>query len=110
MAETRNWRLGETTSKQLENFVEQMLKSASTMELAGKAQTVANEVIITHLMFEQYFIRNSSYACVSIEWVRTAEQTTISAISAGGSQGLLNIDWGSSGNMLDKVERVLKRL
>lgn len=110
MAKTRDWRLGMLTAGQVENFINEILQTAATMELAGKFQTVMNEVIITHLVFEQYYMRNSSYACLSVEFVRTAEQTSVSAISAGGAKGLLNIDWGSSENMLDKVEQTLHRL
>ena len=110
MAETMKWQLATTTNAQVEDFIDAMLAQASTMELAGKNQMVANETIITHLSFEQYFMRNSSYAAVSVVFVRTADSTEVSAISSGGSQGLLNIDWGSSSNFIDKVEKALNRM
>ena len=110
MAETRNWNLPALTDAQVGTFCNHILSSAASMQLAGQAQITVNDVTITHLVFEQYFMRNSSYACLSVELVRTAQQTSLSAISAGGSQGLLNFDWGSADNMLNKVEQALQSL
>jgi hypothetical protein len=61
------------------------------------------------LVYDKYYMRNSSRASLSILIENVSGDTTVVAIGSGGSQGaLINFDWGSAGNFESVVSKALR--
>ena len=78
--------------------------SAVSCELAAEAER--NGVFM--LVFEKYYMRNSSRASLSVLISEENGQTVVDAAASGGGQGsLFNFDWGAGGDFEDTVRRIL---
>ncbi len=62
-------------------------------------------------VYDKYFMRNSSRASLSLTVVDSGNEIYISAIGAGGGQGVFfNLSWGADSELVDIVSDCLKNL
>lgn len=60
------------------------------------------------LVFEKYYMRNSSRASLTVTIENLESVTKVHAVGSGGGQGLfLKFDWGASNNFGEQVEKAL---
>lgn len=59
------------------------------------------------LVYEKYYIRNGSYASLTILLTEENGIQTAEIIPSGGGEGLLNLDRGSNSSFAGDAERVL---
>ncbi len=61
------------------------------------------------LVYDKYYMRNSSRASLSVLIENVGDSTIVAAIGSGGSQGaLFNFDWGSAKNFEKVVSDVMQ--
>lgn len=61
------------------------------------------------LVFEKYFMRNSSRASLTVTVDNLSGRTCVHAIGSGGGQGsIFRFDWGASDNFESSVEDSLR--
>lgn len=73
--------------------------------LSGDGEIVGKPLIVdlgttkaVSFVFEQYFLRNGSYASLSVTLVHCDGRAYVTAVGAGGGEGILNISWGAEGD------------
>lgn len=59
------------------------------------------------LVYEKYYIRNGSYASLTILLTEENGMQTAEIVPSGGGEGLLNISYGANGSFARDAERVL---
>ena len=61
------------------------------------------------LIYEKYYMRNSSRASLTVYITDFQGETEVEVIPSGGSQGMFfNIDWGAGDSFSESVQRILK--
>ncbi|MGM9985796.1 MAG: DUF6054 family protein [Bacillaceae bacterium] len=64
------------------------------------------EIVI--MVFQKYYMRNSSQAALTVIAENTGDATEITAISTGSSQGMIfKFDWGASDDYAQSVLDIL---
>jgi len=67
-----------------------------------------NEVIM--LVFEKFFMRNSSRASLSVIIENIGGRTVVGSVGSGGGQGaIFNFDWGAGDSFSNLVNKALNR-
>ncbi len=86
-----------------------ILDSAVSMELIDQSSYEMGNTKVKVLVYDKYFMRNSSRASLNVTIVSDDDTIFVSAIGAGGSQGLfLNFSWGAESELVEVVEAYLK--
>lgn len=83
------------------------LKEELNAELICETYRYIDTVSICVLSFEKFFMRNGSYASLSIVLTDKDGEKTADIIGSGGGEGLFNISWGANSDFAEKAERVL---
>lgn len=61
------------------------------------------------LVFEKYFMRNSSRASLTVTIENMRDITMVHAVGSGGGQGaLFKFDWGASDSFIDQVTKAVE--
>jgi len=61
------------------------------------------------LIYEKYYMRNSSRASLTVYINDFNGETEVEVIPSGGSQGMFfNIDWGAGDSFSESVQRILE--
>ncbi len=61
------------------------------------------------LVYDKYYMRNSSRASLSVLIENVGGSTTVVAIGSGGSQGaIFNFDWGSASNFEKTISQAMQ--
>lgn len=61
------------------------------------------------LVFEKYFMRNSSRASLTVTIENLNDTTRVHAVGSGGGQGaLFKFDWGASDSFINQVKLALQ--
>ena len=82
--------------------------SALTAETVDFYESTSNNAGVMVLIFEKYFMRNSSRATLTVVIDNLRGHTHVHAAGSGGSQGAFwNFDWGAKGNMERVIENAL---
>lgn len=89
--------------------VSRILESEIRAELVAKSQRSFDDANIILLSFEKYFMRNGSYASLTVMLTENEDVQTADIIGSGGGEGLFNISWGANSDFADMAERVLSR-
>ena len=84
------------------------LLGAST-KLVYKAKRRVSGVKIVIMVFERFYMRNSSNTSLTVLLTSDARDITADIIPAGGGKGLLGIDMGSEDDFEDDVVMILKK-
>ncbi|MBE6038008.1 MAG: hypothetical protein E7218_02225 [Anaerofustis stercorihominis] len=84
------------------------LSGAST-KLVYKAKRKLSGVKIVIMVFERYYMRNSSNTSLTILLTSDAREITADIIPAGGGNGLLGFDLGSEDDFEEDVIEILRK-
>lgn len=89
----------------------EILSSGISMRLVDESIYEVPPLRVISKVYDKYFIRNESRSCLSITLIEDGEKTHVVAMSAGGSQGLLvlNFSWGAETALVDVVKRFLDK-
>ncbi len=98
----------EEVLKQLENDIS---NSGMTMNLVDKSDYSCEDIKIALRVYDKYFMRNGSRASLSLTIVGNGMDIFISAIGAGGGQGIIfNFSLGAEDNMVGIVRESINRI
>ena len=84
-----------------------VLKREINAELIAESQRNYGDVNIALLSFEKYFMRNGSYASLTVLLTEDEIKQTADIIGSGGGEGIFNLSWGANSDFADMAERVL---
>lgn len=90
---------------------ESIRNSALSMRLVEEHVIVMHPITVTTRVYDKYFMRNSSRACLTVTIVDNGYTMNVVALAAGGSQGLfLNLSWGAESELVNLVKNSLSKL
>ena len=85
--------------------------SGITMNLVDESNYTSGDTKIAVRVYDKYFMRNGNRASLSLTVVGRGNDIFISAIGAGGGQGILfNFSLGAEEDMVAIVRRSLERI
>jgi len=88
-----------------------VMDSGMSMNLVDKSDNQISDVKIAIRVYDKYFMRNGSRASLSVTVVGEEDQILVSAIGAGGGQGVIfNFSLGAETEMVEIVENCIKRM
>ncbi len=88
-----------------------IMGSAMSMNLVDESTFNSGDVRVAVRVYDKYFMRNSSRASLSLTVVDEGSQIYVSAIGAGGGQGVIfNFSWGAESELVDVVSDCLNRM
>lgn len=85
------------------------LKNEIIAELVAESIRIVDNASVVLLSFEKYYMRNSSYASLTVMLTESNGQQTADIIGSGGGGGIFNISWGANSDFADTAERILLR-
>lgn len=89
-------------------LVEEIQNSAMSCELVDSTKRVVGGTSFYLMVFDKYYMRNSSRASLTVSVIGDGDRVYVDAISAGGGQGaLFNFSWGAEENFVGIVEEIL---
>ncbi|WP_089610387.1 DUF6054 family protein [Dehalobacterium formicoaceticum] len=84
--------------------------SAMTMNLVDGSDYTFKDTKIAVRVYDKYFMRNGNRACLSLTVVSHGSEIFISAIGAGGGQGIIfNFSLGAEDNMVAIVQESIEQ-
>jgi len=93
---------------QLENDI---ANSATSMNLVDQSNYTSGDTKIAVRVYDKYFMRNGNRASLSLTVVGHGDQVFISAIGAGGGQGIIfNYSLGAESNMVAIVRESVEHM
>ncbi len=82
--------------------------SGTTISCVGRSESMFGDKASILLVFEKYFMRNSSRASLSVMVENLSGRTAVHFAGAGGGQGMIfNFDWGAGESFSSLVPDVL---
>jgi hypothetical protein len=88
---------------------EGILQDAYSMNLVDQSDYQSGDVRIAVRVYDKYFMRNGNRTCLSVTIVGHGDDLFITAISAGGGQGIFfNTSWGAEEEMVDLVQELIE--
>lgn len=101
-----NIRMKGNHSKSIEK-TSNILKEEINAQLVAENQRSYSDVNVILLSFEKYFMRNGSYASLTVLLTEDEIKQTADIIGSGGGEGIFNLSWGANSDFADMAERVL---
>ena len=87
-----------------------LLATGSSTELRGEMTDLAGDHVAWVLVGEKYFLRNSSYASLTVLVSGDAQSSRVQALGSGASDGIINIGFGAVASFEGDFERLLVEL
>ncbi|MBE5967998.1 MAG: hypothetical protein E7255_13720 [Lachnospiraceae bacterium] len=98
----------EDVIRRLQNAIE---ASAISMNLVDESYYSSGDTKIAVRVYDKYFMRNKNRASLSLTAVGNGNKIFISAIGAGGGQGVFfNFSWGAEEQLVDVVRTCIERM
>ncbi len=95
----------------VEHLNQDILNSGISMNLVDESGCVFGDTKVAVKVYDKYFMRNGSRASLSLTVVSNGDDIFISAIGAGGGQGVIfNFSLGAEDDMVAVVEESVGRL
>ena len=89
----------------------EIINSGISMNLVDESNYSSGELNIAVRVYDKYFMRNSSRASLNLTVVGHGSDIFISAIGAGGGQGVIfNCSWGAEDELVDIVRYCIEAL
>ena len=85
-----------------------ILKSRLNAELVSESCQEFDKAAVILLCFEKYYLRNNSYASLTILLTEDDAEQTAEIIGFGGGNGLFNISFGANSNFANTAVKILK--
>jgi hypothetical protein len=97
--------------KVLNRLHEDIMKSAATMNLVDESDFNIGNINIAVRVYDKYFFRNGNRVNLSLTVAGNDSEVHISAIGAGGGQGIIfNFSLGAEDDLVDVVKASLERM
>ncbi|MDF2906212.1 MAG: hypothetical protein K0R34_1533 [Herbinix sp.] len=88
---------------------EGIMQYAVSMNLVDQSDYQSGDIRIAVRVYDKYFMRNGNRTSLSLTIVGHGEDLFVSAISAGGGQGILfNTSWGAEEDMVFMVQELVE--
>ena len=88
-----------------------ILNSGISMNLVDESNYISRDTKIAVRVYDKYFMRNGNRASLSVTVVGHGSEIFISAIGAGGGQGIIfNFSLGAEDNMIAIVQQSIERM
>lgn len=88
-----------------------ILSKGVSMQLVDKSDYSAGGTIIAVRVFDKYYMRNGNRASLTVTLVGHGTDIFVSAIGAGGGQGVfINFSWGAESDLVTIVEESLESI
>lgn len=84
-----------------------ILKENISGELVTESWRYAEGCEVVLLIFEKFYLRNASYANLTILLTEIEGYQLADVVGSGGGEGFLNISWGANSNFANAAERIL---
>ena len=84
-----------------------LIKKMSGELVSTEIQDVNNGQVIL-MVFEKLFMRNGSYANLTVMLTDDNEIQKAVIIGSGGGEGLFNISWGANSDFADEAKEILE--
>lgn len=99
-----------TPERTAEVITDQIVNGSVSGELIDRYSAVnENDHTLIVLVFEKYYMRNSSRASLTVTIENLDSVTKVHAVGSGGGQGLfLKFDWGAGNHFGEQVEKALQ--
>ena len=95
----------------VERLHEDIMNSGMTMNLVDQSNCAIGDTNIAVRVYDKYFMRNGSRASLSLTVVGHGDELFISAIGAGGGQGIIfNFSLGAESDMVAVVEASINKM
>jgi hypothetical protein len=90
---------------------EDIMNSGMTMNLVDESNYAIGDANVAVRVYDKYFMRNGNRASLSLTVVGHGNDIFISAIGAGGGQGIIfNFSLGAESEMVSVVEASVERM
>ncbi len=89
--------------------ISSILQYEINANLIAENKRVFDNVNVILLSFEKYFMRNGSYASLTVLLTENGNVQTADIIGSGGGEGIFNFSWGANSDFADMAERVLSK-
>ena len=87
-----------------------LLATGSSTELRGEMTELAGDHVAWVLVGEKYFLRNSSYASLTVLVSGDARSSRVQALASGASDGIINVGFGAVASFEGDFGRQLAEL
>ena len=87
---------------------EMLERGGISPELKDEVSHIQDGVGIDLIVFERYYMRNGSYASLSVAITGDDGAVYVDGIGAGGGGGIFNISWGSETDFTDLLAEILE--
>lgn len=88
---------------------EGVMNSAASIRLVEESNIACERARVCVRVYDQYFMRNSSRASLTLAVVAEDGEICITAIGAGGGQGVIfNFSYGSESKLVRVVENIVR--
>ena len=91
-----------------DKFVQAMEKYVLAELVVVREKEVAGIPVILYC-FEKYFLRNSSYAAVSVLVTEEYNVTEVDIVTSAGGEGIFNFKWGTHKSLASDTVEVLRK-
>lgn len=82
--------------------------SAMSCQLVDSISRMIGDISYYLMVFDKYYMRNSSRASLTVSVIGTGDIVHVDAIGAGGGQGaIFNFSWGAEENFVNTVADIL---
>lgn len=93
----------------VKKVVSHITNHSVSSELIDHYHSGCDDYMLDVLVFEKFFMRNSSRASLTVTIENFKERTTVHAVGSGGGQGsLFKFDWGASDSFIEEVKIALR--
>ena len=69
---------------------------------------IDDETTVILLVFEKYYMRNGSYAGLTVQLIESPDMQTANIIASAGGEGIFNISWGANSDFAYMAENILR--
>jgi hypothetical protein len=82
--------------------------SGMSCELVDRVSRVFGETSFYLMVFDKYFMRNSSRASLTVSVIGNGDEIWVDAVGSGGGQGaIFNFSWGAEEDFISVVGEIL---
>lgn len=85
------------------------LKKEINAELISEVWRNTDGMRVVLLSFERYYMRNGSYASLTVMLTENYYMQTADIVGSGGGEGIFNISWGANSNFANMAADVLQK-
>lgn len=105
--------LSRPSAETLDDIADWLIKQfANTIvepELVFSQKNILGNADILLMIFERYYMRNGSYANLTVQLTDDGTVQNAVLVGSGGGEGILNFSWGANSNFAEKAADILKQ-